>query len=219
MFIACSLRRRRRSPRTGVFGWFEEAAMFVLVRHAHAVSKRTWTGDDGWRPLSERGLQQAWALVDALSSVRTQRLLSSPMLRCRQTLEPLARRSGIPIEETPLLAPDADVTVLSLSLRTQQRRTRCCAPTVRRSRRSSDTGNPTAVSRWGCPPRRFIRRSRRNQGRGSWRTTGCSCGAATCRRRISRSGPDTHHATRVSATDSQRSLVSSRRREPASGQA
>ena len=88
--------------------------MFVLVRHAHAVSKRTWKRDDGQRPLSERGFQQASALVDALSAVRTQRLLSSPLLRCRQTLEPLARRSRIPIEETPLLAPDADAVLLSL---------------------------------------------------------------------------------------------------------
>lgn len=87
--------------------------MIVLVRHAHAVSKRAWTGDDTERPLSERGLRQAAALVDALPAVHARRLLSSPSLRCRQTLEPLARRLLVPIEETPLLAPDADAELLA----------------------------------------------------------------------------------------------------------
>jgi phosphohistidine phosphatase SixA len=91
--------------------------VFVLVRHAHAGSKRTWTGDDGLRPLSDRGLRQAMALVGPLAAVRPRRLLSSPLLRCRQTLEPLARTLGMAIEDVPLLAPDADVERLSLLVR------------------------------------------------------------------------------------------------------
>src|SRR3954454_205505 len=82
--------------------------MFVLLRHAHAVNRHAWSGPDLERPLNERGLREAEALVELLSAVPVRRLLSSPALRCRQTLDPLARRLGLAIESTDLLAPDVD---------------------------------------------------------------------------------------------------------------
>jgi 8-oxo-dGTP diphosphatase len=84
--------------------------MFVLLRHAHAVNKRAWSGRDQDRPLSERGFREAEALVEPLSAVPLRRLLSSPALRCRQTLDPLARRLGVAIESTDVLGPDVDAT-------------------------------------------------------------------------------------------------------------
>jgi phosphohistidine phosphatase SixA len=81
--------------------------VFILVRHAHAGDKHLWSGDDASRPLSERGRQQAEGLAHNLSGLYTPRLISSPYLRCRQTLKPLAGRSYRTVETSRLLAPNA----------------------------------------------------------------------------------------------------------------
>ncbi len=81
--------------------------MFILVRHAHAGDKQQWKSADHYRPLSERGRQQAEGLAHNLSGLDTPRLISSPYLRCQQTLRPLAGRSRQPIETSQLLAPNA----------------------------------------------------------------------------------------------------------------
>lgn len=70
----------------------------LLVRHAEAGDRSTWRGDDRVRPLDERGHRQALALVDELAPYRVDRILSSPYLRCIQTVEPLSAARGIPIE-------------------------------------------------------------------------------------------------------------------------
>lgn len=64
--------------------------MIYLVRHAKA-GDRLLAGDDSQRPLSKAGWRQAHALVEPLRDAGAgSALLSSPFLRCRQTLEPLA---------------------------------------------------------------------------------------------------------------------------------
>lgn len=68
----------------------------LIVRHAHAGKKSQWRGDDDERPLSPLGYAQAEALGERLPKVR--RLVASPTVRCRQTLEPLADRLGLEIE-------------------------------------------------------------------------------------------------------------------------
>lgn len=83
--------------------------MRVLVRHADAGDKRDWTGPDAERPLSTEGWGQAVALVDLLAGLRIERLLTSPALRCRQTLEPLAAAIGLDQQPLDELAVDADV--------------------------------------------------------------------------------------------------------------
>ena len=64
----------------------------MLVRHPRAVSKREWAGPDLLRPLDDVGERQAMGLVDTLADTPIRRLVSSPALRCVQTLEPLASR-------------------------------------------------------------------------------------------------------------------------------
>ena len=71
--------------------------MIHLVRHARAGQRGTTTGPDRERPLSANGLMQAAAIAEALTHP-VARLLSSPYLRCVQTLAPLAERSAVPIE-------------------------------------------------------------------------------------------------------------------------
>ena len=90
--------------------------MFVLVRHAHAGNKKLWDGDDALRPLSGRGRQQAAGLVASLREVDVTRLLTSPYVRCRETLEPLADSLHLTLASWDLLRPDADVRRLDRRL-------------------------------------------------------------------------------------------------------
>ena len=78
-----------------------------FVRHARAGKRDEWDGDDRLRPLDERGRKQADALVGQLAGRDFSRILSSPYVRCVETVEPLARARGLSVEETEALAEDA----------------------------------------------------------------------------------------------------------------
>ena len=86
--------------------------MYVLVRHAHAGRQKDWAGADSARPLTERGRQQAAGIADNLRAMDVTALISSPYLRCRQTLEPLAGALHIPVTTSDLLLPEAPVDEL-----------------------------------------------------------------------------------------------------------
>lgn len=74
-----------------------------LVRHASAGSRGSGAADLQ-RPLDDRGRDQARRLADALADTGIERILTSPAVRCRQTVEPLAEKLGIDIEMVPDLA-------------------------------------------------------------------------------------------------------------------
>lgn len=76
----------------------------ILVRHAVAESRRGWEEPDLVRPLNDRGRKQADALVDQLASYPVSRVLSSPYLRCTQTVAPLAIAVAVDVEESDALA-------------------------------------------------------------------------------------------------------------------
>jgi phosphohistidine phosphatase SixA len=78
-----------------------------LVRHARAGHRDGWQGDDRPRPLDERGRRQAQALVDQLSDRDFERILSSPYVRCVETVVPLAEARGVPVETDEALAEGA----------------------------------------------------------------------------------------------------------------
>ena len=67
---------------------------FYLVRHAHA----TWTPNED-RPLSTRGRQDAFRVADVLKAYPITHIYSSPYRRARETVEPLAERIHLPINE------------------------------------------------------------------------------------------------------------------------
>jgi phosphohistidine phosphatase SixA len=90
--------------------------VFILVRHAHAGSKKSWAGPDSDRQLSVRGRQQAAGLARNLSHLQGVRFLSSFALRCHQTVGPLAERFDRLIETSALLAPGADPAELDAFL-------------------------------------------------------------------------------------------------------
>ena len=79
----------------------------LLVRHAEAGDRERWTGDDRVRPLTRRGWRQAQALAERLRDAPLTRILSSPYVRCVQTVEPLAAARGLAVETTDDLAEGA----------------------------------------------------------------------------------------------------------------
>ena len=81
--------------------------MKILLRHARAGERDEWEGDDGLRPLDEKGRRQAQRLVEELVPLGVTRIVSSPYVRCTQTVEPLADALGLPIETDDRLAEGA----------------------------------------------------------------------------------------------------------------
>jgi 8-oxo-(d)GTP phosphatase len=82
-------------------------SLVLLVRHAKAGDRDRWTGDDRLRPLAGRGRRQADALVTPFAGYPLARLVSSPYVRCVQTLEPLSLRLKMPIEPDRAIAEGA----------------------------------------------------------------------------------------------------------------
>jgi phosphohistidine phosphatase SixA len=78
-----------------------------LVRHAKAGSRSGFDGPDDLRPLIKAGRRQAEALVDVLQSATVTRIVSSPYVRCRQTVEPLAESLRLPVDLADALAEGA----------------------------------------------------------------------------------------------------------------
>jgi broad specificity phosphatase PhoE len=76
----------------------------LLIRHGHAGSRKEWERPDDQRPLSPKGRRQAEGLVRLLSPWAVQRILTSPFLRCLETVAPLAAEIGVEVEECPDLA-------------------------------------------------------------------------------------------------------------------
>jgi 8-oxo-dGTP diphosphatase len=72
-------------------------SVVYFLRHAKAGERGMWVGDDLERPLSKSGWKQAHALAKRLQKKGATDLVSSPYLRCIQTLEPLATALGVPV--------------------------------------------------------------------------------------------------------------------------
>lgn len=79
-----------------------------LVRHAHAGSRGSWPDDDGLRPLSAKGRRQAEALVERIDGHAVGQVVSSPLRRCVETVEPLASKLGAEVVERKELVEGAD---------------------------------------------------------------------------------------------------------------
>jgi 8-oxo-(d)GTP phosphatase len=84
-------------------------SLVLLVRHGRAGDRDEWTDDDRLRPLDKRGRRQADAMVAPLAGYALSRLVSSPYVRCVQTLEPLSARLGLPVEHDPAIAEGVPV--------------------------------------------------------------------------------------------------------------
>ena len=75
------------------------AVPVFLIRHTNAFVRKEWPKDepDELRPVSRTGRKQALRLARHLQEVPFTRLVSSPYLRCIQTLEPFAESWGLDV--------------------------------------------------------------------------------------------------------------------------
>ncbi|ONI86756.1 phosphoglycerate mutase [Saccharothrix sp. ALI-22-I] len=81
-------------------------ATVILLRHARSTANGSGVlaGRQTGVRLSDRGEDQAKALVDRLSGIPLSDVVTSPLERCRQTLEPLLAERGIDPSVEPDLA-------------------------------------------------------------------------------------------------------------------
>ena len=86
-----------------------------LVRHAAAGDRERWQGDDRQRPLTKKGRRQAQGIAEQLAPLGARRTISSPYVRCVQTLEVLAERLGVRVEEDGRLAEGGGLGALDLA--------------------------------------------------------------------------------------------------------
>jgi 8-oxo-dGTP diphosphatase len=79
----------------------------IAVRHAKARSRSSWTAPDPGRPLTPRGERQAQALGQTLpAAYGALRVVTSPWLRCVQTVEPYADQVSATVELLDVLGED-----------------------------------------------------------------------------------------------------------------
>ncbi len=80
-----------------------------LLRHGAAGDRSKWEGDDHKRPLTKKGRKQAKALARRLQGQGIDRIVTSPLQRCVETVEPIANATGAKIELSDALAEGPDI--------------------------------------------------------------------------------------------------------------
>lgn len=98
-----------------------------LIRHAKAVSRSTWTGSDRDRPLSDEGRAQALTIGEEWARETPVAVLSSPRLRCRETVQPLADCFELELRVEPTLDEDTPFERTLAMLEEAPDGTVCCS--------------------------------------------------------------------------------------------
>ena len=82
--------------------------LVIVVRHAKAAPG----GPDTARPLTDSGREAALMLGELLAERKLDAVVSSPLLRARETAEAIAAAAGLEVEIDERLAPGADADSL-----------------------------------------------------------------------------------------------------------
>ena len=98
-----------------------------LIRHAKAGSRSAWTGSDYDRPLSDEGRAQALTIGEEWRWGKPSAVLSSPRLRCRETVQPLADCFEMEVRVEPLLDEDTPFESALAMLEEMPDGTVCCS--------------------------------------------------------------------------------------------
>jgi len=69
----------------------------IVLRHAKALPRRRWDGDDRKRPLADQGIDEAGRLVPLLAAYGVRQVVSSDARRCLQTVQPYAEAEGLEV--------------------------------------------------------------------------------------------------------------------------
>lgn len=67
----------------------------LVVRHAHSVPRGSWGRPDPERPLSDAGRRRVRHMVQILDAYAPRRVLSSPAVRCVDSVEPYTRAHSL----------------------------------------------------------------------------------------------------------------------------
>ena len=70
---------------------------FLLLRHAETTQPHVFNGYESDVSLSPLGERQARAVAPVLAAARPDLIISSPMIRARQTARPIAEACGVPL--------------------------------------------------------------------------------------------------------------------------
>jgi 8-oxo-dGTP diphosphatase len=73
-----------------------DVTVIELVPHCSSMRRAEWAGANDERPLSEKGLREAEVLA-AVAAAGVRGVYTSPALRCRQSVGPLAAAAGVPV--------------------------------------------------------------------------------------------------------------------------
>jgi 8-oxo-dGTP diphosphatase len=84
-------------------------SVIVLVRHGRAGKRSQWDGDDRARPLDPTGVAQAARLAEVLPHFAPDRIYTADLVRCEQTVAPLAAVLGVPVRRDPVFADETFV--------------------------------------------------------------------------------------------------------------
>ncbi|MBD8606764.1 NUDIX hydrolase [Aeromicrobium sp. CFBP 8757] len=90
----------------------------VVVRHGKAEPRGPRHDDDLARPLARAGTERAAALVPVLGAYGVQRVVSSPAVRCAQTVEPYASSISTFLEIDDRLSEQTSATLVQRSIGT-----------------------------------------------------------------------------------------------------
>ena len=77
---------------------------FILLRHAKAITRDEWQGDDDDRPLDALGQNQAKRLLSMYQVFNLQQIHTSDAVRCYDTVDPIAKGLGVKLEVTGKLS-------------------------------------------------------------------------------------------------------------------
>jgi len=88
----------------------------IVLRHAKAEARDDWSGEDLERPLIGVGTERAKALSPLLHAYGVRRVVSSPAVRCAQTVEPFAHEIGTFLEIDDRLSEDTSFADVNRSV-------------------------------------------------------------------------------------------------------
>ncbi len=99
----------------------------LLVRHAKAGKRSSWKKDDRLRPIDKLGRAQADAIARIGALFGPKRVLAAPLVRCEQTIAPLASGLKLTVRSAPAFSdarferhPNRTVDALSSMLQSHR---------------------------------------------------------------------------------------------------
>lgn len=78
----------------------------IALRHGKALAASNWDGTDASRPLLDQGIQQAKSSAAGIAAYGPQKLITSPAVRCVETIRPLSVALDKSVETSKKISQD-----------------------------------------------------------------------------------------------------------------